>query len=302
MIKNFFSREEAKITFIGVSVNLTLAILKISVGVFVGSYALISDGFDSFSDLASDFVVFLGIYFANLPPDENHTHGHGKIQTLCEVAMGTLLLYAAIQIGLEAAVSIYEKKTIGSFSLTVILVPIFATVIKEWLFRYTMKKAKKLDNSTLVASAWHHRSDSLSTLIVLVGLVVIYFIPEWAIIDSYLGFLISAMILKVGFDIIFVAIKKITDTVPTKNYLSDLYELVSKVREVENPHDLGLRYLGNKIAVEIHIEVNPLMSVEQSHEVCEKVSQTMKDYDTKIIQVIVHVDPGREKKHSEKEN
>ncbi|KAA3597163.1 MAG: cation transporter [Calditrichaeota bacterium] len=290
MSQPLLSQKESKVTIVGAILNLILAAIKISAGTLGGSYALISDGFHSLSDLVSDGVVLCGIYFANLPPDENHTHGHGKIQTLLEIGMGVLLIFVAYEIGKEAAFSIFEQKQSNASFLT-ISVAVVSIFIKEGLFWYTYKIGKELDDSMLIANAWHHRSDSLSTIGVLIGLIVIYFKPEWGVVDSFIGFVIAVLILKVGFEVILDAMKRITDTVPDKSFLEDILKIANEVAEVEHPHDIGVRFLGNKIAIEIHIEVNPKMTVLQAHDISDLVAKKIRKYDSKITQVLVHVDP-----------
>lgn len=290
MSQSLFSHKESKVTIVGGIINLILSALKISVGIFSGSYALISDGIHSLSDLVSDVIVLFGVYFGNLPPDKNHTHGHGKIQTLLEIGMGILLIFVAYEIGKVAAFSIFEQKQSNASFLT-ISVAVVSIIVKEWLFWYTYKIGKERDDSMLIANAWHHRSDSLSTIGVLAGLIVIYYKPEWGVVDSFIGFVIAVLILKVGFEVILDAMKRITDTVPDKSFLEEVLKITNEVENVENPHDIGVRFMGNKIAIEIHIEVDPKMTVLKAHEISDLVTDKIRKYDSKISQVLVHVDP-----------
>ena len=285
-----------KITLSGMGINALLVVLKIGGGFFGHSRALLADGIHSISDFISDIVVLIGLHFFGKKEDESHPYGHGKIETLAAIGVGVLLLLAAFKIGYEAAISIYRHDASIPDRFTIIIAAI-SVVSKEVMFQATRRIGRRIGSEAMIANAWHHRSDAMSSVVTLAGISLAVYVPALHILDSYAALLVSFFIVKVAFDISKNAIKKIIDTAPSKEFIDGACVLASKVPGVLSSHDAMARYYATRIRMEIHIEVDPEMTVRRSHEIVDEVVRRISEKYDEVEKVLVHVDPYRPERH-----
>ncbi|MBN1492933.1 MAG: cation transporter, partial [Candidatus Omnitrophica bacterium] len=191
------TRAGLKITFIGLFVNVILVVLKLIVGIVGRSRALIADGVHSFADFLTDVITSLGIYLGNIPADECHHYGHKKIETVSEAIMGAVLICVGGGLSFDAGRAIYYNDLTMPHGIT-ILVALASFMVKEILYHATIKVGRQAGSNVIIANAWHHRSDALSSLAVLIGLLVVYFVPSVKFIDTLLGFVVGALIIGIG--------------------------------------------------------------------------------------------------------
>ncbi len=297
-IKNKLNDKRVFVTVYGAGLNIILSFFKIGAGLYCKSQALIADGLHTLSDLISDIVVLFGIILGDLPKDESHNYGHKKIETLSEIILGLMLASVSIFIGFESAVAIYKHPEITrtQFQYFAALIAAFSSIIiKEYLYRITVKTGKETKNTALLANAWHHRSDAFSSIPVFIGLIIIYFFPSLHYIDSYLGLLISFLILKIGIAITFESIKKIIDTAPSKELQSSICAIIEKNTQILNYHNIRMRYIGNQLFIDMHIRVDENFSIIKAHDIATQLkSDIMKNIEN-IYDVLIHIEPGNSK-------
>ena len=204
------SSDAQRVTWVGAIVNLVLAVLKIIVGIFGHSAALVADGIHSLSDLASDFVVLLASKHGSQPADENHPYGHARIETAATVVLGILLMIVAVGIAWDAVERSLTPDAIIRPSMLAILVAILSLASKEWLYQYTMAVARRIHSKLLEANAWHHRSDAISSVVVLIG--VAGAMAGYAVLDAIAAFIVAMMIGHIAWQLISNSVKELVDT------------------------------------------------------------------------------------------
>ncbi len=281
-----------RITWISVAVNAALIFLKFFGGYVGRSKALIADGIHSLSDLITDIVVLVGLHFFGQKQDESHPYGHGKIETLSAIAVGILLFFAAVKIGVDAATAIYRGELSIPHRYTIYIAAL-SVVFKEALYHLTVRIGRRIGSEAMIANAWHHRSDAWSSIIVVVGITLAIYVPNLQVLDSYAALLVSFFIIKVSFDISKSAISKIVDTSPSGEFRDDVTSITRSIPEVLACHDLMARYYADRIRMEIHIEVDPGMSVLEAHRVIDMVVEAITSRHPEVEKVLVHVDPHR---------
>jgi cation diffusion facilitator family transporter len=279
-----------KVTWAGMGVNAALIALKIIGGIYGRSKALLADAAHSASDFVSDFLVLIGLHFFLKEKDVDHPYGHGKIETLATIGVGALLCFAAIKIGLDAALTIHQGEITSPAGFTIIIA-ILSVASKEILYQMTVKIGRKLGSEAVVANAWHHRSDAWSSVVTLVGVTLAVYVPSLRVLDSYAALLVSFFILKIAIEILLGAIKKIIDTSPSIELMTAVQGEIESVPGVKNCHDLTGRYYANMINMEVHIEVDPGLTVLESHSIADTVVEKVRARFDEVSALLVHIDP-----------
>ncbi len=278
------------ITLTGMGVNAALIALKILGGVFGRSRALLADAFHSLSDFISDALVLIGLHFFHKKEDADHPYGHGKIETLVTIALGTILLIAAVRIGIGAAQAIYRGEITVPRRFTIPIAAV-SIVSKEILYRLTRRIGKRIGSEAMIANAWHHRSDAMTSIVTLAGVTLAIYVPSLRMLDSYAALLVSFFIIKVAFDILRSSVRKIIDTSPPPDVLRRYSEEIEKVPGVEACHDLMCRYYADKIRMEVHIEVDGDLTVREAHGIVDRVVEGIGSRFDEVSKVLVHIDP-----------
>ena len=281
------------VTWVGIGANIVLVIIKIYAGLLGRSQALVADGIHSLSDLFSDFVVLFGLKMGSKDADENHPFGHGRIETISAMIVGMLLILAGIGMVFKAISSLDEQNEIEPtiFTLTVAFLSI---LIKEAMYWYTLIIGKKLKSMVLIGNAWHHRTDALSSIAVLFGIGCVYLNPNWYLADTLASIIVIFFIIRLGAKMIWDALKEVVDTAPDREILTQMNEIASSVDGVLNTHDIRARFSSGQIISEVHIVVNPNLTVKQGHAIAKEVEHTLIDQVEDLIKVIIHVDPAEE--------
>jgi cation diffusion facilitator family transporter len=281
-----------RITWIGIAVNAALIALKLFGG-FVGrSRALLADAVHSLSDLVTDFVVLVGLHFLGKKEDAEHPYGHGKIETLATLGVGSILLAAAVKIGYDAATAVSSGELSAPHRYT-IAIAAFSIVAKEMLYQATVRIGRRAGSEAMVANAWHHRSDAWSSVVTLIGVGLASFVPRLRVLDSYAALLVSFFIIKVAVEILGGAVRKIIDTAPSGRFIEEVCETAESVDGVIECHDVMARYYGPVIRMELHIVVDPQMTVLQAHGIIDKVVAGVMARYSEVGKILVHVDPRR---------
>jgi cation diffusion facilitator family transporter len=279
-----------RVTWVGAVVNLLLIALKLWAGTVSRSQALVADGIHSISDLFSDAVVFLGLRWGRKEADADHHFGHARIETSASLIIGLLLMLVAVWIAASAILGIYHHRQ-SNPGLLAITVALISVLLKEGMYWYTIIVGKRIRSQALVGNAWHHRTDAFSSVAVLIGVVAAYINPDWHIADSIAALVVSIFILKVGSSLAWSAFREVVDTAPDAKVLEELKLKAQAVPGVGNVHGLRARHFGPEIYVELHLSVDPNLTVAQGHDIAEAVERTLIDSLDDVSRVITHVEP-----------
>ena len=281
-----------KITLIGLAANILLSITKFLIGYFGNSQAVVADALHSFSDTSSDLVILFGVKYWTAPPDDSHPYGHQKIESFVSIIIGFILLVVAGVIGYNGLISLQEKSQY-QLSWIVIIGPLISIIIKEILFRMTVKVGIKTNSSSLKANAWHHRTDALSSIPVLIAVLASLIDPRLRFLDQIGAIIVSAFIIKVGLEILFTNINDLLDTGISDEKINELKKTINTIQNVKGVHKLRTRKLANYIYIDLHLEVDGQLSVTKGHDISEEVKNTLIQNNPKIIDVMVHLEPER---------
>jgi cation diffusion facilitator family transporter len=275
---------------VGALLNGLLILLKFYAGIICKSQALIADAVHSVSDLATDAVVLLGLRIGGKSPDEEHPFGHARIETLASAILGLALIVTALYLGVNAAFDVYLHEEYFPSNIALIGA-VVSIVTKEALYHYTVYIGRRTKNQLIIANAWHHRSDALSSVAVLLGVIGTRINPAWYMLDSFAAVLVSFFIVKVGLRILGNSLREFTDTAPKVDTLESIRHCARNVEGVLDIHDLRVRTAGGFYQMEIHITVNGQIPVVDGHRVAKEVERCLNEEIERIDRVIVHVDP-----------
>ena len=280
--------ESQKVTLIGSILDGVLGLAKVIVGYLFHSHALIIDGIHSFTDLFTDFfVLFIG-RIANEKPDEEHPYGHEKFETIGTAALGSILLGTAGALLYETVEKLLNQETTIIPGWPTLLVALLSILGKEAIYHYTKKTAEKINSSLLMANAWHSRTDAISSVVVLLGLLLSLYGYPW--VDNLAAILVALLIAKVGWDFIRESLSELAESSLDSNRLQEIKTLIESVDGVEDAHALRTRKMGPKILLDVNVEVNNDITVSEGHEISAWVAKTLKEQNPDIADVTVHID------------
>lgn len=285
-----------RVTLLGSVVNLVLSVGKVLAGVFGHSAAMIADGIHSISDLASDIVVLVFVRISSKGEDRDHEYGHGKFETLATLIMSLILIVVAAQLmasGIRTIAGVLSGEAIPSPKYIALVAAVVSIVSKEWLYRYTVKAGNELDSPVVVANAWHHRSDALSSVGSLVGIAGAMFLgSKWTMLDPLASCCISIAIFVVAVKMAVPSLKELLDVSLPQDMEQKIIAVSSAVPGVMNVHGLKTRRNGPSIIMEAHIVVEPSITVVQAHNIATAVEDALKHSFGNETQISLHIEPG----------
>lgn len=285
-----------RVTLLGSVVNLVLSVGKVLAGVFGHSAAMIADGIHSVSDLASDIVVLVFVRISSKGEDRDHEYGHGKFETLATLIMSLILIVVAAQLmasGIRTIAGVLSGEAIPSPKYIALVAAVVSIVSKEWLYRYTVKAGNELDSPVVVANAWHHRSDALSSVGSLVGIAGAMFLgSKWTMLDPLASCCISIAIFVVAVKMAVPSLKELLDVSLPQDMEQKIIAVSSAVPGVMNVHGLKTRRNGPSIIMEAHIVVDPSITVVQAHNIATAVEDALKHSFGNETQISLHIEPG----------
>jgi cation diffusion facilitator family transporter len=276
------------ITFWGMAANVVLVFIKLLVGIFTGSLALTADGIHSASDIATDLAVLGGIHLSSKPADSEHPYGHGRYETLAGGAVAVAVILVGVFIAWETGSALFAKR-VSYPGLPVVMVAIFSILLKEWIYRRTIKAARQLSSPALHANAWHHRSDALSSIAVLFG--GIGGLIGWGHADQVAGIVVGGMVVIAGARTVHQVMHELTEGALSDSDLSAIQEAVEKVGGVHSWHDLRTHSVGREIFVDLRVLVDPSLSLVEGHSISTQVEEEVRAVFSRPVSVIVHVEP-----------
>lgn len=282
------------VTLVGVVGNILLTIVKLVFGIVGHSQALIADGLHSLSDLISDGVVLVAAKYSTLDADSNHPYGHARFETVATVAIGGLLVIIAIVMLIEAGRRLFDPTLLLQPTTISLVIAGLSIVIKEALYQYTTYIAKHVRSQMLRANAWHHRSDAISSVIVFFGIIGSMAGVSW--LDAVAAIGVSLMIAHIGFQLGASGVSELVDTGLNSQQISHITEIIASVDGVKMLHELRTRRMGANALVDVHILVNPRLSVSEGHHIGEQVRIRLIEEMDEIADVLVHIDPENDEK------
>lgn len=278
--------------WVGLIINLLLAAGKAAAGILGHSQAVLADAVHSLSDTVTDIAVILGVRFWSAPADENHPHGHGRIETLITVIIGLSVGGVAVGMGIDAIRGLRAHST-TSPSAIALVAAVASIVIKEGLYRWTAAVGRQVRSPALVANAWHHRSDAISSLPAAAAVAVSLIAPQWAVVDRVGAVVVCLLILQVAWRILRPALDQLVDAGAPADDCRRIEALALEVDGVEAAHAVRTRYVGAALAVDLHVEVDGGLSVAEGHAIAVAVRRRLVADGPDIADAIVQVEPYR---------
>ena len=282
-------REIRKVTLIGSAVDLALGVAKIFFGLVAHSQALVADGVHSLSDLATDLLVIFAAKHAHREADASHPYGHGRIETLMTVGLGASLIVVAGGIVWDAGRRLFNTEMLLQPGMAAMIVALLSVLSKEAIYRYTLRLARRLKSNMLRANAWHSRSDAISSIVVMIG--VGGTMAGLPYLDAIAAVLVGLMVAKIGWALSWSSLRELIDTALEEDEVQQIRATIQEVSGVRELHMLRTRRSGSDALVDVHIQVDPRLSVSEGHQIGERVRQTLLEDVDVVGDVTVHVDP-----------
>jgi cation diffusion facilitator family transporter len=285
------TRETRRITWVGLTGNILLSALKFIVGFIGSSQAIIADAVHSLSDMTTDIAILVGVKYWSSPADECHPYGHSRIETIVTVGIGVILALAGLGIGYKGISTVRDKYLVQPRWIAIVG-GVVSIITKEVLYHWTLAVGKRLKSSALVANAWHHRSDALSSIPATLSVALAVFNPDWAFIDHLGALIVSLFIMHTSWKIMRPALMELSDSGAPALTRELISEVGMETAEVENIHAIRTRRMGPGILVDLHIKVDGSMSVARGHVISEAVKNRIQERIPDVLDVVVHLEPS----------
>jgi cation diffusion facilitator family transporter len=282
------NRQIRFITNVSIVSNLALSVMKFAVGLLAGSIALIADGVHSLSDMATDVAVLLGVHFGSKKADECHPYGHGRIETFSAAFVGVALAIVGAGMIYRAALDITAGKTVRP-SVAVLVAAVISIIAKEVLYQATRKVAVRSHSSALYANAWHHRSDALSSIAVLVGWVVLRFGFKYG--DQIAAVAVGLMVILVAVQVIGNCLGELTEAAIDPEIIENIKQIVNSDEQIRQWHQLRSRMVGREVFLDLHILVDPELTIGAAHGIADGLEKTLHEQITHPVNITVHIEP-----------
>ena len=296
MTKNRLSRS-LRATFVGMAANALLATGKLLAGIFGNSYALIADAVESIADIFSSLIVWRALVVAAAPADEEHPYGHGKAEPIAAAIVSTMLLFASVGITIQAIHRIIAPEGgPRSFTLMVLLVTI---LIKEGLFRFVFRESVEIESNVVRTDAWHHRSDAITSLAAFIGIsFAVLGGKRFESADSIAAIVAAGIIAWNGWRLLRPAMDELMDAAPSRQFNAQIEKIARSIPGVDDVEKCVVRKMGYHYFVDMHVEVDPEMTVQLAHDIAHKVKDEVRRELPSVYDVLVHIEPrGQKQRH-----
>lgn len=291
MKKEDIFKNTQKILFFGLFINLILSTIKFAAGYFGSSSALTADAVHSLSDSATDVIIMIGALFWTKPPDTKHPYGHRRIETLTTVILGIILILASISIGYDA-ISGFSKEASSPPKPVALYTALLSIFIKEGLYRVTYKYGKKLKSPAILANAWHHRLDALSSLPAFFAIGAAILFPDLKFLDLAGALVVSVFVFQAAIKILWPGIEEILEKGASDEICKKIIDAAINYPGVIGVKKLRTRYQGMKLFADIDLIVNGQIRVYEGHEIAENVKKEIMIKNRDIADVVIHVEPS----------
>lgn len=282
-----------QVTWIGVSVNVALAVFKLAAGIYGDSRAVIADGIEALLDVFTVLLVYAGSRFWSRPPDDSHPFGHGRMETLMVVVIGVSLVGAAVGIGWESIATLHQRHAAPPGWIAAIAA-LTSIIGKEILYRWTLTVGQRIKSVAVIAMAWHYRSDAFSSVPVVIAVTGAILLPSWTFLDHLGAVVVSMFILHAAFKITWPSLKELIDAGAPAEVRRRIRDIACANRDVLQVHDIRTRYIGTSIQADLHIIVDGGLTVRQGHDIARDVEARLTRDIEELVDVVVHVEPPEE--------
>ncbi len=293
-------KELMKVTLVGSIGNLVLLTFKFLAGVLGHSAAMIADAAHSLSDFVTDVIVLAFVRIGARPQDASHDYGHGKFETLATFFVALALVAAAVGIIVSGAVKFagwLQGETLSKPGAIALWAALISIVVKELLYRYTVSRGKALNSSVVVANAWHHRSDALSSVGAAIGIGGALLLGDrWAVLDPLASIVVGAMLVKVAWDLLKGSTGELTDSSLPEETEREVEDIIRSFPQVSEPHNLRTRKIGNRVAIEVHVRMDGDMPLNKAHAIVSEMEHRLKDRFGRDSLVTIHMEPNKTEK------
>ena len=283
------------VTLMGSVVNIVLLVFKFIAGILGGSAAMIADAVHSLSDFMTDIVVLLFVKISSKPEDKDHDYGHGKYETLATSMIGVALLCVGLYIFYSGAYrtwAAFKGAPIEQPGIVALWAALFSIVMKEWTYRFTAKVGKEVESQAVVANAWHHRSDALSSIGTAVGIGGAIFLGEdWAVLDPIAAVVVSIFIIRTAAMLVSGSLDELLEKSLPDEEERQIEQIVHSEPEVSGMHNLCTRRIGNRIAIEMHLRMPGEISLNESHAHATNIERKLRNHFGERTHINIHVEP-----------
>jgi cation diffusion facilitator family transporter len=277
-------------TFLGLAANVALTVAKFLAGIFGHSQALIADAVESLADIFSSIIVWRGLVVAETPPDEEHPYGHGKAEPLAAAIVSAMLLLASGLIAYHSLQGIVEPRPAPSPWTLIILIVVIA--VKETLFRFVLHEAEHVESSAVQTDAWHHRSDAITSAAAFIGISIALIGGKgYEAADNWAAIAAACVIGFNGWRLLRPALNDLMDTAPDRELIEQIRAVAQTVSGVAGVEKTHVRKMGYQFFVDMHIEVNPQMTVENAHRISHEVKNKVREQIPSVRDVLIHIEP-----------
>jgi cation diffusion facilitator family transporter len=289
------SKEAKKITLVGFFINALLVVLKLIAGIIGRSGAMVADAVHSLSDFLTDIVVLIGFKLTSKPEDECHNYGHDKYETIATVIISLALAIVGYQIlksGVTNVLLVLKGENLPKPGMIALIAAVISIISKELLYRYTVIKGKKINSSSVIANAWHHRSDAFSSIGTMIGIGgAIILGQRWTILDPIASIIVSLFIFKVAYDIFIPSINELVERSLSDEERLRIETLIKEFHDIKDYHKLRMRKLGTKTVIECHIMVDETLNIKEAHDISTEMESKIKNLIGDISIITIHIEP-----------
>lgn len=286
-----------RVTLVGSVVNLLLLVFKFVAGIVGHSAAMMADAVHSLSDFVTDIIVLVFVRISSKPEDEGHDYGHGKYETLATAIIGIILALVGFGIFWNGAMSIWQflkGESLPEPGMLALVAALVSIVMKELLYQYTVFRGKALNSQAVVANAWHHRSDALSSIGTAIGIGgAILLGSSWRVLDPIAAVVVSVFIMKVAVQLLIPCLDELLEKSLPAEVENKIMETILSFPGVSSPHHLRTRRIGSNYAIEVHVRMNGHISLEEAHHTATQIEQKLKELFGKKTHVGIHVEPEK---------
>lgn len=288
-------KEIYKVTLWGSFVNFLLVVFKFLAGVAGHSAAMLADAVHSLSDFVTDVVVILFVRISNKPQDKSHDYGHGKYETLATALIGVALLGVGFGIlwnGVGEVLAFLQGEKLRPPGVLALVAAVVSVLFKELLYRYTVRAGRKYGSQAVIANAWHHRSDALSSVGTAAGIGgAVLLGPDWAVLDPVAAVIVSLFIMKVAVGLLVPCVDELLEKSLPESIEREIEQTVLSFEGVSQPHHLRTRRIGNNYAIEIHVRMDGNIPLYKAHETASAIERKLKENYGTDTHVGIHVEP-----------
>lgn len=295
-------KEIFRVTVWGGIINVVLLVVKFAAGIFGHSAAMIADAVHSLTDFATDVVVLIFVHLGNKPADRDHDYGHGKYETLATAIIGTSLLAVGVLIfcsGAGKTWRVIQGEMLPSPGKVALVAAVASIVLKEWAYRFTVKVGKRCRSEAVVANAWHHRSDALSSVGTMIGVGgAILLGNRWTVLDPLASIVVSVFIVRAAWQLMMESMKELTEASLSDEDEAVITHIAASEPGVSEVHNLRTRRVGNRIAIEMHARMLGSTPLVEAHLHATAIEHRLKEHFGPDTLVSIHLEPVKEKNAS----